>query len=163
MRSLRSSEVGPGGSRGRESKKGEKDNLPNIADAKKRKVCTRVDCEADGRDSGRIILEKRGRLKKKIINSSITISSSDILLHMKRPFTQEKPCDAIEWIISSLRKKFPPTQLPQQTLPTCLAIKPDFVHKPTREDVEGRARTYTTSFEVDVSKIIQVSNEVPTL
>lgn len=31
-----------------------------------------------------------------------------------------------------------------------------------REDVEVRARAYTTSFEVDINKILQVPNEVST-
>jgi hypothetical protein len=47
-------------------KRVEEDNLSNIVNAKKKKkITTRVDCEADGRDSRREIFEKRGRLKKK--------------------------------------------------------------------------------------------------
>lgn len=86
----------------------EKDNLLHIADAKKRKVSIRVDCEADNRDSGREIFKKRGHLKKKIINPPITISLSEILLQMKRPLTQEKPYDATEANVFQFKEKIPP-------------------------------------------------------
>ena len=86
----------------------EEDNLLNIADAKKKKVSIRVECEADGHDSGRKIFKKRIHLKKKIIGSPITISSSEILLQIKRPLTREKPCDATEADVSQFKKKIPP-------------------------------------------------------
>lgn len=82
---------------------------------------------------------------------------------MKRPLIRENPCDATEVDNTQLKEKSPPLQLPQQTMPTCLATKPDLQDKLTREDVEARARAYSTSFEVDVSKIPQVPKEVQTL
>ena len=59
-----------------------------------------------------------------------------------------------------LREKSIPPQLPRQTLPTCPATKPDFVDKPTRDEVEARPEAYTASFEVDVSKIPQSPKDV---
>ena len=60
-------------------------------------------------------------------------------------------------------KKIPPPQLHEQFLHTCSTIGPDFVDKPTCEEVEARAMAYTTSFEVDVSKISQPPKDVSTL
>lgn len=37
----------------------------SLMQRKRKKITTRVNCEADGRDSRREIFEKRGRLKKK--------------------------------------------------------------------------------------------------
>lgn len=162
LHSSKAGEDGAGGSRGRERKMIEEDNLSNIANAKKkRKITTRVDCEADGRDSGREILEKRGRDKKKKTSSPIIITSPEILIQMKKPLIRENLCGATE-VDNQLTEKVPSPQLPQQTMPTCLPTKPDLQDKPTREDVEARARAYSLSFEVDVSNIPQVPKEVQT-
>ena len=57
------------------------DNHPNIIDLKKkRNVTTMTDGQTDSRDSGREILEKRDRLKKKTTSSPITISSHETSL-----------------------------------------------------------------------------------
>lgn len=84
------------------------------------------------------------------------ISTHETSLKLKKPLT----CGVIKVDNTHLKKKNSPSQLPQQTLRSCHATKPDCVDKPTRKEVEARAEICSTSFEVDVSKTPQPPNNV---
>ena len=105
-------------------------------------------------------IEKRGRLKEKPTSSPTIVRSQEALPQLKRPLTRDKSCGVSEVNDTQLVEKIPLPQLLDQPLPIYPATKLNFVDKPTREEVEARARAYTISFEVDTSKIPQPPKDV---